>query len=619
MKRHEIRNVAIIAHVDHGKTTLVDQLLRQCGQFREGELKGECILDSNPIERERGITILAKNCAIAYTDREGVSYHINIIDTPGHADFGGEVERVLKMADGALLLVDAAEGVMPQTRYVLGKAIAVGLRPIVVVNKMDRPEARHGDVLNEVFDLLVDLGADDHALDFPVVYASGRDGWAVNDPTKVPEPGQGDIHALFDAIIRYVPVPNLDANAPLQVLITTLDYSDYVGRIGIGRVFAGTLRSGQAVVSIDRHGDQTTERISQLFRFDGLGRVEVDHVDVGDICAVVGLGRVDIGDTLADPDNPQALPAVHVDEPTLHMTFRVNDGPFAGREGKYVTSRHLRERLEKELQSNVALKVAPGESLDEFEVSGRGLLHLGILLENMRREGYELCVGKPRVIYHEKNGRRQEPMEHLTVDVRRDVLGPVMQLTGDRRGELLKMDTRGDAVHLEFLIPARGLIGLRSRMLTATAGEAIMHHTFARYDDACGEIAGRPAGVMIAIETGRVTAYALDQLADRGTMFVSPTDEVYEGQVVGEHCKDNDIGVNVVRQKRLTNMRASSKDATVVLKTPRRMALEAALEYIEADELVELTPQSIRLRKRYLTENDRRRYGRRPDPAEAQA
>jgi len=428
MKRREIRNVAIIAHVDHGKTTLVDQLLRQCGQFRAGELKGDCILDSNPLERERGITILAKNCAIAYTDRDGVSYHINIIDTPGHADFGGEVERVLKMADGALLLVDAVEGVMPQTRYVLGKAIASGLRPIVVINKMDRPEERHADVLDEVFDLLVDLGADDHTLDFPVVYASGRDGWTVTDPDARPAPGEGDIHALFDAIIRHVPVPDLDASAPLQVLITTLDHSDYVGRIGIGRVFAGTLRSGQTVVSIDRHGGRTTERVGQLFCFDGLGRTEVDHIDVGDICAVVGLGRVDIGDTLADPENPQALPAVHVDEPTLHMTFRINNGPFAGREGKYVTSRHLRERLEKEIQSNVALRVAPGETLDEFEVSGRGLLHLGILLENMRREGYELCVGKPRVIYHEEGGRRLEPMEDLTVDVRRDVLGPVMQL-----------------------------------------------------------------------------------------------------------------------------------------------------------------------------------------------
>ena len=617
--RQQIRNVAIIAHVDHGKTTLVDQLLRQCGQFRAGELKGECILDSNPIERERGITILAKNCAIRYTDRNGSNYHINIIDTPGHADFGGEVERVLKMADGALLLVDAVDGTMPQTRYVLGKALANGLRPIVVISKMDRPEQRHAAVLNEVFDLLVDLGADDHALDFPVVYTSGRDGWATTDPEHLPAAGTGDVHPLFEAIIRHVPAPALDAEAPLQVLITTLDYSDYVGRIGIGRVFAGTLRSGQNVLTIDRHGQRTLQRISQLFQFDGLGRQEVDRIDVGDIGAVVGLEKVDIGDTLADPENPVALPLVHVDEPTLHMTFRINDGPFAGQEGRFVTSRHLRERLEKELQSNVALRVADGNGHDEFEVSGRGMLHLGILLENMRREGYELTVGKPKVIVRDVGGERQEPMEHLAVDMPRDRLGPVMQLMGDRRGELLKMDTRGNLAHMEFIIPARGLIGLRNRILTATAGEAIMHHTFARYDKMRGPIAGRPNGVMVAIETGPVTAYALDQLADRGVMFVEPTERVYAGQIIGEHCKDDDIAVNIVKQKKLTNMRASTKDFTVILKAPRRLPLEAALEYIENDELVELTPQSIRLRKRYLDENERKRRARRPAAAEAEA
>jgi GTP-binding protein len=613
----EIRNVAIIAHVDHGKTTLVDQLLRQCGQFRAGELKGECILDSNPIERERGITILAKNCAIRYTDRSGRDFHINIIDTPGHADFGGEVERVLMMADGALLLVDAVDGTMPQTRYVLGKALAAGLRPIVVINKMDRPEQRHEQVLSEVFDLLVDLGADDHALDFPVIYASGKEGWAAADPAHRPAPGTVDIHPLFDAIIRDVPAPKFDAAAPLQVLITTLDYSDYVGRIGIGRVFAGTLRAGQPVMTIDRGGGRTLQRVAQLMRFDGLGREEVDHIEAGDICAVVGLEKVDIGDTLADPENPVPLPAGHVDEPTLHMTFRINDGPFAGQEGQYVTSRHLRQRLAKELQSNVALRVTDGETLEELEVSGRGLLHLGILLENMRREGYELAVGKPKVIYKEKDGERLEPVENLVVDVPRDCLGPVMQLVGDRRGELLKVDTRGNLAHLEFLIPARGLIGMRTRMLNATGGEAIMHHTFARYDKARGAIPRRAAGVMVAIETGSVTAYALDQLADRGTMFVVPGDRVYEGQVVGEHCKDDDICVNVVRQKKLTNMRASTKDFTVVLKASRQMTLEAALEYIEDDELVEITPQSIRLRKRYLSESDRRRNARRLASAEA--
>jgi GTP-binding protein len=652
MTRSNIRNVAIIAHVDHGKTTLVDQLLRQCGQFRPSELQGECILDSNPLERERGITILSKNCAIEYTDRDGNSYHINIIDTPGHADFGGEVERVLKMADGVLLLVDAVDGTMPQTRYVLGKALANGLRPIVVINKMDRPEARPDQVLSEVFDLLIELGADEHTLDFPTVYASGRYGWATLDQDEalrlaqqgrsvaadagstqtgltatlannarvtVPPgtgvatpPATGGIHPLFEAIIQHVPVPDLDATGPLQVLITNIDYSDYVGRIGIGRVFAGTFRSGQAVISIDRFGAATMQKIAQLFRFDRLGRTEVDHIDVGDICAVVGLEKVEIGDTLADPEHPAALPPVKVDEPTLHMTFRINNGPFAGQEGKYVTSRHLRERLAKELQSNVALQVRPGETNDEFDVAGRGLLHLGILLENMRREGYELCVGKPNVIYHQgPKGERLEPIERLSVDVPTLSLGSVMQLMGDRRGELAKMDTRSGRTYLEFTVPARGLIGLRNRMLNATAGEAVMHHTFEKYGPFRGPIPGRANGVMIAIETGSVTNYALEQLADRGVMFVTPGERVYEGQVVGEHCKDNDIPINVVKAKRLTNMRQSTKEATVTLKAPRQLTLEMALEYIADDELVELTPKAIRLRKRLLNETQRKRESRR--------
>lgn len=616
MAKEQIRNIAIIAHVDHGKTTLVDQLLRQSGQFRPNELKGDCILDSNPLERERGITILSKNCAIHYVDLEGNSYHINIVDTPGHADFSGEVERVLKMADGVLLLVDAVDGTMPQTRYVLSKALANGLKPIVVINKMDRPECRADGVLNEVFDLLVDLGADEHALDFPVVYASGRDGWASNEPiTKAPE-GGGDVRALFDAIIKHVPAPQLKADAPLQVLITTIDYSDYVGRIGIGRVFAGTLKSGQAVVNIDRLGNRSSQRVAQLLQFDGLGRRQVDRIDVGDICAVVGLDRVDIGDTLADPANPVALPSVAVDEPTLHMTFRINDGPFVGQEGKYVTSRHLRERLAKELQSNVALKVSGGEGADEFDVAGRGLLHLGILLENMRREGFELCVGKPSVIFKAIDGKRMEPIEMLSVDVPADSMGPVMQLLGDRKAELVKMETRGSHSHMEFSVPARGLIGLRSRLLTATQGEAIMHHTFHEYGEFRGPIGGRVNGVMVATETGQVTAYALDQLAGRGMMLVQPGDQVYTGQIVGEHCKDSDIPVNVVKMKRLTNMRASAKDSTVVLKAPRKLTLEAALEYIENDELVEVTPGMIRLRKRQLTENDRKRAARKMVNAE---
>jgi GTP-binding protein len=606
MTRQQIRNVAIIAHVDHGKTTLVDQLLRQSGQFRHGELVGECILDSNPLERERGITILSKNCALDYTDRHGQRFHINIVDTPGHADFSGEVERVLKMADGVLLLVDAFEGVMPQTRYVLSKALQQGLRPIVVVNKMDRPEARPHAVIEQVFDLLIELGADDHALDFPVVYTSARDGWATTDPDL--RPAAGNIHAVFEAIIDHIPAPELDASAPLQALITTLDYSDYVGRIGIGRVFAGTLRAKHAVAVLDRHGYRTTQRVAQLFRFDGLGRQEVGHIDVGDLFAVVGLEQVEIGDTLTDPERPAALQAVPVDEPTLHMLFRINDGPFTGREGTYVTSRQLRERLQRELKSNVALRVE--EQDDGFMVSGRGLLHLGILLENMRREGYELTVGKPEVIYHYEDGQRLEPIERLVIDVPTDSVGAVMQLVGERRADLLSMETRGNRTHLEFAIPARGLIGLRSRVLTATQGEAIIHHRFHAYEPFRGPIAERSSGVLIAMDTGQVTSYAVDLLADRGVMFVEPGEAVYEGQIVGEHNKGSDLTVNATRRKMLNNMRSATKENTVTLKAARKLTLEAALEYIEHDELVELTPQSIRLRKRWLHEADRRRQAR---------
>ncbi len=610
MQRKNIRNVAIIAHVDHGKTTLVDQLLRQSGQFRRGELTGDCILDSDPLERERGITILSKNCAIDYTDKTGLDYHINIIDTPGHADFSGEVERVLKMADGVLLLVDAFEGVMPQTRYVLSKALDAGLAPLVVINKMDRPNARPNEVHEEVFDLLVELGADDHALELPIIYASARDGWASSDDEAGRKGDSDDVHDLFDAIINYVPVPDLDGDAPLQALITTLDYNDYVGRIGIGRVFAGTLVSGKDVAVINHDGRQTIQRIGQLFRFQGLGRVEVSRIDVGDLFAVVGLEQVDIGNTLADPDNPVALESLTIDEPTLRMTFRFNDSPFSGLEGRYVTGRQIRERLDKELQSNVALRVE--DRADEFVVWGRGLLHLGILLENMRREGYELSVGKPEVVYHtDEHGKRLEPIERLVMDVPNEVVGPVMQLLGDRRAEMIHMATVGNRTQLEFTISARGLIGLRSRVLTATAGEAIMHHRFDAYGPYRGDIPGRLNGVMIATEAGQVTAYALDQLSGRGIMFVEPGDKVYEGQIVGEHCKMNDIPVNVVRRKNLTNVRSSTKDTTVTLKAPRKITLENAMEYIDLDELVEITPDSIRLRKTHLKENDRKRVARR--------
>ncbi|MBN1553782.1 MAG: translational GTPase TypA [Phycisphaerae bacterium] len=605
MQRTDIRNVAIIAHVDHGKTTLVDQLLRQSGQFRHGELHGECILDSNPLERERGITILSKNCAIEYTDRHGRSCHINIVDTPGHADFSGEVERVLRMADGVLLLVDSAEGVMPQTRYVLSKALATGLEPLVVINKMDRPDARPVKVHEEVFDLLVELGADDHALGFPTIYASGRAGWATADLKSAQAGDAKDVHDLFDAILAYIPVPNLPGDAPLQAQITTLDYSDYVGRIGIGRVFAGTLEAGKDVAVLTPGGEMKVQRIGQLFRFHGLGRMEVKSVGVGDLFAVVGLEGIDIGTTLADPEHPNALPATPIDEPTLSMTFRINDSPFAGRDGKYVTSRQLRERLNKELQSNVALRVE--DRGDEFVVSGRGLLHLGILLENMRREGYELSVGKPRVVLHkDENGKIAEPIERLVIDVPSESVGAVMQLLGDRRAEMTHMESHGPRTELEFTIPARGLIGLRSRMLTATAGEVIMHHRFECFGPHRGEIGGRVNGVMIATDTGQVTAYAVEGLAGRGVMFVQPGQDVYEGQIVGEHCRDNDLPVNAVRKKNLNNIRSSTKEATVTLKAPRPITLESALEYVEQDELVEITPNHIRLRKMHLKENARR-------------
>ena len=610
MKRQDIRNVAIIAHVDHGKTTLVDQLLRQCGQFRDGELTGDCILDSNDLERERGITILSKNCAINYTDRSGDSYHINIVDTPGHADFSGEVERVLKMADGVLLLVDAFEGVMPQTRYVLTKALEANLQPVVVINKMDRPDQQADRVHDEVFDLLVELGASDQVLDFPVVYASGRDGWATIDGAATENPPTGgDVHDLFDVIIRHIPVPDLDSKAPLQAQITTIDYSNYVGRIGIGRVFAGVLEVGKPVAHIDGTGQQRIQKITELHVFDGLGRLSVDRVDTGDLFAVTGLDPVDIGDTLTDPANPRRMDVMTVDEPTLHMIFRINDGPFAGREGKFVTNRQLGDRLQRELQSNVSLRV---DVLgDEYNVSGRGLLHLGILLENMRREGYELCVGKPEVIFHtEEDGLKTEPFESLVVEVPADLVGPVMQLAGQRGAEMIHMDSLSNITRLDFIIPARGLIGFRTRLLNATQGEGIMYHRFEKYDVFTGEIPSRQNGVLIATETGQVTTYALDALADRGVMFVQPTEQVYEGQIVGEHCRSNDLPANVAKKKALTNVRSSTKDTTITLKQPRKISLEQALEYIEMDEYVEITPGSIRIRKRILKEGDRRRYVR---------
>ncbi len=632
-----LRNVAIIAHVDHGKTTLVDQLLMQSGNFRAGELEKlaggqhDLIMDSNPLERERGITILSKNCAVQYhrlTTNERAQagdYHVNIIDTPGHADFGGEVERVLRMADGCLLLVDAFEGPMPQTRFVLSKAIEAGLKPIVIVNKCDRPDARCHEVVNEVFDLLIELGADDHALDFPIVYASGRAGWSTMDQDQAraaaghqgiipsyPDGTRGDLRPVFDAIIEHVPAPGDILDAPLQMLVTTLDYSEYVGRIGIGRVFGGTIRTGQAVAVIKADGTIRQDKITKLHRFQSLGRIETDSVHAGDICAIVGLESVDIGDTIADPDNAVALPPVTVDEPTLTMVFKVNNSPFAGQDGDYVTSRQIRDRLERELQHNVALKVNfDTGSSDEFQVSGRGLLHLGILLETMRREGFELGVGKPQVVIKEIDGVLHEPIEWLVIDVPNRHVGSAMELTGGRKGEIKSMEPRGDAVtHLEFEIPARGLIGLRSRMLTATEGEGIMHHTFERFAPAGSPPPRRNQGVLVANDTGPVTTHACELLSDRGVLFVNPSDKVYVGQLVGEHCRDNDLVVNITRMKALDNMRAASKDKTIVLKTPRQVGLEAALEYIEDDELVEITPTAVRMRKKILDEGLRRRAER---------
>jgi len=607
--RNDIRNIAIIAHVDHGKTTLVDALLRQSGNFRDSQVQQDTILDSNPLERERGITILAKNCAINYVDpKTGQATKINMIDTPGHADFGGEVERVLSMADGAFLLVDAAEGPMPQTRFVLKKAFQHELRPIVVINKIDRPDARADQVLNEVFDLFVELGADDEALDFPVIYASGRAGTA---SWKLDVPGK-DILPVFEAILKYVPAPHGDPDRSLQIRISSIQYNDYVGRIGVGRIYNGRIRTGQQVTVCRREGGQVKSKVQQVQMFDGLGRKDAELAEAGDIVALVGLDTVDIGDTIADFQNPQPLEATEIEPPTLTMMFKVNDSPFAGREGKYVTSRNIRERLFKELESNVALKVEETENKEAFKVAGRGLLHLGILIENMRREGYELAIGKPHVIMRrdKETGELQEPIEYLVVDVPEKNMGGVMELVGNRKGELVRMDNREGQVHLEFTIPARGLIGLRTRMLTATQGQAIMHHNFHEYAINRGDVPGRLNGVMVSMATGNSNAYALNNLQERGVMFIDPGAAVYEGQIIAENSRDNDMAVNPTTAKKLTNMRTTSSDENIILKPPRQMTLEQALEYIEDDELVEVTPANIRLRKVFLTESQRKKAGK---------
>jgi GTP-binding protein len=600
-RRDDIRNVAIIAHVDHGKTTLVDAMLRQCGQFRASQLQGERILDTNELERERGITILAKNIAIKYG-----AMKINLIDTPGHADFGGEVERTLQMADGALVLVDAFEGPMPQTKFVLRKAFACKIRPIVVINKIDRPDARPTEVLNEVFDTFVELSASEEQLDFPYIFASGKAGFAGHDPHA----RSGTVQPLFDIIAAHVPGPLVDLDGAFRMLCTTLDFSEYVGRIAIGRIAAGRVHRGQRALLLKAGGVQQDGSIDRVLVFDKLGRADVASAEAGDIVAIVGLGSVDIGDTIADPEQQTALPRIEVDEPTLRMLFLVNDSPYSG-EGRFLTSRHLAERLKRELESNVALRVEEGEERDSFSVSGRGLLHLSVLIETMRREGYELAVGKPEVIFRTQDGQVCEPYEFLVVDVPHGHMGPVIELVGSRRGEMTRMDVKGAYAQIEFFIPARGLIGLRSRLLSATSGEAIVHHNFHDYRPAKGEIPHRPCGVMVSLVRGQAVAYALDNLQERGTMFISPGDLVYEGMIVGENARGEDMVVNPCKEKKLTNIRAAGSDKNILLKPPRALTLELALEYIEDDELVEVTPSKIRLRKKVSSTAQRRRTERR--------
>jgi len=601
MRRDDLRNIAIIAHVDHGKTTLVDSLLRQSGLFRESQLTGECILDSNDLERERGITILSKNIALSY---KGVK--INIIDTPGHADFGGEVERVLRMADGALILVDAFEGPRPQTRFVVQKALEAGLQPVVVVNKIDRPDARSSDALSETFDLFVDLGADDDMLDFPYIFASGRGGYATHDPGD----RAGTIAPLLDLVLEHVPGPEVDRDGPLQLMVTTLEWSDYVGRIATGRIQAGSVRTGQPVLLMREDGRRDPAEVAAVHVFDKLGRTEVDEATAGDLVALVGLPDPEIGDTVG-AENAAPLPRISVDEPTLSMLFTINSSPLAGRDGKFVTSRHLRERLFRELQSNVALRVEEMQRKDCFKVSGRGVLHLSILIEQMRREGFEMSIGKPEVIRKQIDGRWREPFEHLVIDVPAGDVGPVMELVGNRRGQVLEM-TAGQTgmTHLEFTIPARGLIGLRTRLLNATKGEAIIHHRFDCYKPAEGDVPRRKNGTLVSQVNGTAVPYALWKLQERAEMFVGPGDAVYEGMIVGENSRDGDMVVNPVREKKLTNIRSAGADDAVLLKPPRKMSLEAALEYIESDEYVEVTPAVIRLRKIHLTENERKRQQR---------
>jgi len=590
-----IRNIAIIAHVDHGKTTLVDAMLRQAGTYRANEAVVDRVMDSNELERERGITILAKNTAIFYKDSK-----INIVDTPGHADFGGEVERALKMVDGVMLLVDASEGPLPQTRYVLSKALEAGLPVILTVNKIDRPDARPQEVLNEVYDLFIDLDANEDQLEFPVLYTNGKLGTATKD---LATPGE-NLQPLFEQIIETIPTAKGDANATLQVQVTNLDYSDYLGRLGIARVFNGTLRTGDEVYISKIDGALEKTRITKLFSFSGLKRTDIEVTELGDIVAVAGVTGITIGETITSIENPTPMPPIVIDEPTIAMQFSVNNSPMAGREGKYVTSRNLRERLDKELLTNVSIRVEETGSPDSFKVLGRGELQLAILIEMMRREDFELMVGRPEIVTRTIDGKLMEPVEHLTIDIPDNFVGTVIERLGPRKGEMVKMHGQG-RVRLEFRVPSRGLIGLRSELLTETRGTIVMNSLFDGYTAYQGEIPQRPTGALISDRTGATTAYALEGLQDRGVLFVPAGVEVYEGMVIGEHSRDNDLDVNVVREKKLTNMRASSSDDAVRLTPPRAMNLEQAIEFIADDELVEVTPKSLRLRKKILQANRR--------------
>ena len=591
-----IRNIAIIAHVDHGKTTLVDKILHQTNLFRDNQATGDLILDNNDLERERGITIVSKNVSVQY---KGVK--INIIDTPGHADFGGEVERVLKMADGVVLLVDAFEGAMPQTRFVTQKALSLGLKPIVVVNKVDKENCRPEEVYESIFELFFNLEATEDQLDFPVLYGSSKHGWMSTDWKNQTE----DITPLLDAVLEFIP-PAPISEGTLQMQITSLDYSSFVGRIAIGRVARGTIKENQPVSLVKRDGKIQKSRIKELYVFEGLGKVKVTEVKSGDLCAVVGIEGFDIGDTIADFENPEQLEVIHIDEPTMNMLFTINNSPFFGKEGKFVTSQRLKERLYKEMEKNLALKVLETESPDSYLVYGRGILHLSVLIETMRREGYELQVGQPQVIIKQIDGVKCEPVETLIVDVPAEVSGKVIELVTQRKGELLVMEPKGDLQHLEFEIPARGIIGLRNNVLTATGGEAIMAHRFKAYEPWKGTIPGRLSGVLVSMEKGQTTAYSIDKLQDRGRFFVDPGVDVYEGQIMGEHIRDNDLVVNLVKGKALTNMRASGTDDNARIAPAIKFSLEEAMEYIQSDEYIEITPKSMRLRKIYLGENERK-------------